>query len=159
MKVTVADVIQIMEAIAPISLAEDWDNVGLQAGEKGWPVEKIWIALDPTPEVVSVACENKVDLLITHHPLIFSPLKMVDFSEPLGNIIRLAGNHKMAIFSAHTNLDNARNGLNDILAKKIGLKDTKVLKQTSSIGGINFTAHSGDIDSLSLKTYGLRVDS
>jgi dinuclear metal center YbgI/SA1388 family protein len=130
MKVTVADIIKVMENIAPAHLAEDWDNVGLQVGEKSWVVKRIMIALDPTPEVVHEACESNADVLITHHPLIFSALKRVDFSTPLGNIIRLAGNHKTAIYSAHTNLDNAKNGLNDILAKKIGLKEIQVLKQS-----------------------------
>jgi putative NIF3 family GTP cyclohydrolase 1 type 2 len=74
MKATVADVIQVMEEIAPIHLAEDWDNVGLQVGKNSWSVKKIWIALDPTPEVVASAAEHKVNLLITHHPLIFSAL-------------------------------------------------------------------------------------
>ncbi|MBW1813120.1 MAG: Nif3-like dinuclear metal center hexameric protein [Deltaproteobacteria bacterium] len=134
MKATVADIIQVMERVAPVQLAEDWDNVGLQVGEKSWPVKKIWIALDPTPEVVTAACKNKVDLLITHHPLIFSALTNVDFSTYPGSIIRLAGNHKLAIFSAHTNLDNTRTGLNDILAKKIGLKNIKVLKQSKTEG-------------------------
>jgi len=130
MKATVADIIQVMEKVAPVQLAEDWDNVGLQVGEKSWHVKKIWIALDPTPEVVTAACKNKVDFLITHHPLIFSALRNVDFSTYPGNIIQLAGNHKLAIFSAHTNLDNTRNGLNDLLAKKIGLKNISVLKQS-----------------------------
>jgi len=117
----------LMEAIAPASLAEAWDNVGLQVGDIQWPVEKVWVALDPTPEVIEAACAENVDLLITHHPFIFSPLTAIDFSRPPGKMIYLAGKHALAIFSAHTNLDNARNGLNDILARKIGLKDIQIL--------------------------------
>jgi dinuclear metal center YbgI/SA1388 family protein len=134
MKATVGDIIRIMENVAPAYLAEDWDNVGLQVGEKSWVVKRIMIALDPTLEVVKAACESNADLLIAHHPLIFGTLKKVDFSSPIGNIIRLAGKHKTSIYSAHTNLDNTKNGLNDILAKKVGLKEIRILRQSNVQG-------------------------
>ena len=127
MKTTIADIIEIMELYAPSRLAEEWDNVGLQIGDKNWPVQKIRIALDPTPDVVKDATRNGVDLLITHHPLMFRPLKSINFSKPLGSIIQMASQHRMAIFSAHTNLDNVRDGLNDVLAHRIGLRNLKVL--------------------------------
>ena len=127
MPVIIADIIKIMEDIAPSCLAEEWDNVGLQVGQKDWPVRNIRIALDPLPNVVAAACREKVDLLITHHPLIFKPLSSVDFSTPVGAIINMASKHKMAIFAAHTNLDNVTDGLNDILAYRIGLNNLKVL--------------------------------
>ena len=127
MKTTIANIIEVMELFAPRRLAEEWDNVGLQIGDRNWPVQTIRIALDPTPDVVKDACRNGVDLLITHHPLIFGPLKSINFRKPLGSIIQMATQHQMAIFSAHTNLDNAMDGLNDVLARRIGLIDLKVL--------------------------------
>jgi len=127
MKTTVADIIEVMELYAPTRLAEEWDNVGLQIGDKNWPVQTIWVALDPTPDVVKDASRNGVDLLITHHPLIFRPLKSIDFSKPMGSIIQMASQNRMAIFSAHTNLDNTMDGINDVLARRIGLKSLKVL--------------------------------
>jgi len=127
MKTTITDIIKIMELYAPSRLAEEWDNVGLQIGDKNWPVETIWIALDPTPNVVKDASRNGVDLLITHHPLIFRPIKSINFSKPLGSIIQMASQHRLAIFSAHTNLDNAMDGLNDVLARRLGLRNLKVL--------------------------------
>jgi len=127
MKTTVADIIEIMESFAPSRLAEEWDNVGLQIGDIHWPVQTIWIALDPTPDVVKAATRNGVDLLITHHPLIFRPLKSINFSKPLGYIIQMASLHRMAIFSAHTNFDNAMDGLNDVLARRLGLRNLKIL--------------------------------
>lgn len=123
MAATVADIIEIMEGLAPSPLAEDWDNPGLQIGEKKQPVRSVSVALDPLPEVVSAACEQKSDLLITHHPLIIHPLKSLDLNSPLGAIIRKAVQHGLAIFSAHTNLDSAAGGLNDMLALKIGIKN------------------------------------
>ncbi len=122
MELTVEDIIGIIERFAPQALAEDWDNSGLQVGSRSWPVRKLWVALDPSPEVIQAACRQKVDLLVTHHPLIFRPLKSVDFSHPLGQSIEMAARHHLAIFAAHTNLDRTHSGLNDMLADRIGLK-------------------------------------
>lgn len=127
MTVSIADIMEIMEELAPSRLAEEWDNSGLQIGQKDWPAEKIRIALDPLPEVVRDACANNTQLLVTHHPLIFRPLKSIDFSTPSGSVIHMAARHQMGIFSAHTNLDSAAGGVNDMLAACIGLKDRKVL--------------------------------
>lgn len=127
MTVRVADIIKIMEKIAPARLAESWDNPGLQMGHRAWPVKKIWIALDPTTDVVRAACENKVDMLITHHPALFKPLKMIDFSRPVGSIIKMAAEKKLSVFSAHTNLDSVRGGINDMLAEQLGLINLRPL--------------------------------
>ena len=120
---TLSDIIQILDNLAPPFLAEEWDNCGLQLGDPGWSVTKIWVALDPTLQVVEAACDQKVDLLITHHPLIFKPLKSIEFHTPLGAVLNMATRQNLAIFSAHTNLDSATGGLNDILARRIGLKN------------------------------------
>lgn len=127
MEATIFDIIKAMETIAPAWLAEEWDNAGLQVGQKDRPVRTIWVALDPGPDVVNDACRKDVDLLITHHPLIFQPLRSINLNTPVGSIIQMAIRNHMAIFSAHTNLDNAIDGLNDVLAHRIGLKELKVL--------------------------------
>ena len=129
MAATVADIIKVMETMAPLRLAEEWDNVGLQVGQLDWPVRSIWVALDPLYDVVDGACRNGVDLLITHHPLIFSPLRCINFDTPVGSVIQAAAGHKLAIFAAHTNFDSAADGINDVLAFRIGLEDLKVLKR------------------------------
>lgn len=121
---TVADIIKLIEVMAPPHLAEDWDNCGLQVGRRPWPVKHIRIALDPLPQVVSDAVDSGADLLITHHPLIFKPVKQVDFDTALGQIIRRSANGRLAIYTAHTSLDKAPGGLNDMLADKIGLTAT-----------------------------------
>lgn len=130
MALRVKDIIEIMEKVAPGHLAEKWDNVGLQVGNLNWPVKSIWFALDPSPQVVDAACRGGCDLLITHHPLIFKPLKKVDISTPVGSIIKKALHHQIAIFAAHTNLDAVRGGLNDRLAKQLDLSAVQVLKQS-----------------------------
>lgn len=131
MEATVAQIIKIMDRLVPPWLAEEWDNVGLQIGDPQQPVRRIWIALDSGLEVIKAACKNDVDLLITHHPLIFRPLKSIDFRTPGGSIIQLAAQNQLAIFSAHTNFDIVNDGVNDILAQRLGLKDLEILQRVN----------------------------
>jgi dinuclear metal center YbgI/SA1388 family protein len=128
MGATVADIVKIMNRFVPPWLAEEWDNVGLQIGDLRWPVRRIWTALDPTLEVVKAACKEDVDLLITHHPLFFRPIKSIDFHSSHGSIIKTASQQQLAIFSAHTNLDIVREGVNDVLARRLGLKSIEILQ-------------------------------
>ena len=127
MTATVARLIRLLDELAPPHLAESWDNVGLQIGSRNWPVKKVWTALDPLPEVVAAAIENGVDLLVTHHPLIFKPLKRIDSDTPTGRIAEMALAAKLAIFCAHTNLDSVAGGVNDVLADRMGLQSLRVL--------------------------------
>jgi len=165
MSLNVGDVVQIMEAIAPSYLAEDWDNVGLQTGRMDWPVQSIWVALDPTPEVMDAACQAGGDLLITHHPLIFKPLKKIDFSTPEGKVVHRAVLDQTAVFAAHTNLDSAKEGLNDLLARKIGLKRISVLESRVDLsksdvdptGKVDSTEGLGRIGSLDPETTFVRL--
>ncbi len=130
----VADLIKLLEVIAPPHLAESWDNCGLQVGKLQWPVKHIRTALDPLPRVVSDAVASGVDLLVTHHPLIFKPVKQVDFGSELGEIIRQAAASRLAVYAAHTSLDSARGGLNDVLAAIIGLESTGPLVPAAASG-------------------------
>ena len=94
----VSDIIKVMESVAPYYLAEEWDNVGLQVGQSDWPVKKVWIALDPTPDVIEAACSEGVYLIITHHPLIFQSIKSIDLGTPIGYVIDMAVRHRMVYF-------------------------------------------------------------
>jgi len=123
----VNDIIRLMEDVAPAQLAQEWDNSGLQCGDRNWPVKRVMVALDPSPSSISAACKKNTDMLITHHPLIFQPLKNLILDTPLGKILELSIRHRLAIFSAHTNLDSVRNGLNDVFAEKIGLRNLTLL--------------------------------
>ncbi|OQX62048.1 MAG: Nif3-like dinuclear metal center hexameric protein [Desulfococcus sp. 4484_241] len=127
MSVTVADIMAIMNRLAPPELMEEWDNCGLQAGSPGQRVEKIMVALDPSFAVVSEACRGGFDLLITHHPLFIKAPRPIDFSIMPGRAIAMAAKYGLSIFSAHTNLDSAEGGLNDMCADLLGLKRTRVL--------------------------------
>ncbi len=124
----VNDIIDMMESLAPQRLAESWDNSGLQCGDRTWPVKRIVVALDPSVSVVKAACERKADLLITHHPLIFRAIKNIILDSPVGEIIDLSVRNRLAIFSAHTNLDIVNGGLNDLFAQKLGLRNCRFLE-------------------------------
>ena len=121
MSVSVSSIIDRMAVIAPPALAADWDNPGLQVGARSWMAQSVMVALDPTPAVVRAACEAGAGLLITHHPLLFRPLSAVDPDTPAGAILEMALSHKLAIFSAHTNLDSVPGGINDLLAERLGI--------------------------------------
>lgn len=129
----IGDVIRIMEAIAPRRLAQDWDNSGLQIGNPDWPVMRVMVALDPTISAIQAACDKKIDLLITHHPLIFKAIRSINFKSPLGQIIELATRRRLGVFSAHTNLDSVSGGLNDFFLEKIGLNPSGLLCPDSPV--------------------------
>ncbi|MFZ7126357.1 MAG: Nif3-like dinuclear metal center hexameric protein [Desulfobacterales bacterium] len=128
MDLTVGGLLDIIEELAPSALAEPWDNVGLQLGSRDWPIRRLTVALDPTLQVVAEACGNGADALVTHHPLLISPVRCFDLDNPLGKVIQLAVENRMAILSAHTNLDSASGGLNDVLAARLDLRNVKVLQ-------------------------------
>ena len=123
--ITVADIMEFMESLAPKALKMDWDNVGLNCGSKSAPVKKILVALDPFEHVCQEAVDWDADLLVTHHPLIFRPWPMVTdeaaISRGLINLIR----HNISHFCAHTNLDCAEGGVNDVLAANLGLQNVE----------------------------------
>ncbi len=133
-----AEVMDAVEEIVPGEFAEEWDNCGMQLGDPDWQVEKIWVALDPIPEVITAACQADVDLVITHHPLIFKPLSIIDVSRLEGFIIQQALDHQVAIYAAHTNLDRVQDGVNDVLASRIGLRDTRALSIEGEAGKPGF---------------------
>lgn len=125
--IMVADIIGAMEQLAPPVLAEDWDNCGLQVGSALWPVKKVWVALDPLAEVIQAAVDRKVDMVVTHHPLLIRPLRNIDVETPAGRIIETALRARIALYAAHTNLDSAREGVNEVLARTIGLESLSTM--------------------------------
>lgn len=125
--ITVGKVVEIFEEWAPKHLASDWDNVGLQVGNLSMVVNKVLVTLDVTKAVVEEAIEKEANFIISHHPLLFKSLKRINLSEPIGKVIELLIKHDITVYSAHTNLDVARGGVNDLLAEAINLKNTKVL--------------------------------
>ena len=128
----VADIVGITNKIAPSQFAEAWDNVGLQVGDPAWPVSRIMVALDPGSPAVEAAIEARCNLLVTHHPFIFTPLKKISASDETGRLAMLALKHDLAIISLHTNYDITQGGVNDLLAGRIGLQEGIPLRITGA---------------------------
>lgn len=126
-----SDIIGIINKKYPFALAEEWDNVGLQLGDPGQEIRKVMVALDPLPEVIDEAISQNCQLLITHHPLIFSPLRQITASDSTGRSILKAAGNNLALLAMHTNYDIANDGLNDLLAARLGLQATRPLKPSS----------------------------
>ena len=123
---SVKDILTLIETLAPPYMKESWDRVGLNCGHLDRPVEKILVALDPFKEVCEEALEMEADLLITHHALIWTPGFITDMDEQGRNTLFLIENN-IACINAHTNLDQAPGGVNDILASKLGLANIEVI--------------------------------
>lgn len=123
----VKDVINFIEKSFPLNLAEDWDNTGLQVGSYDNIVKHALIALDINQAVVDKAIENKAELIITHHPMIFKGIKKINYDTSQGRLIKSLINNDITVYSAHTNLDAGENGLNQLLATRLGLTEIKPL--------------------------------
>ncbi len=124
---TVGDILAFIETLAPRSLKMDWDNVGLNCGSKAAPVRKILVALDPFEHVCREAVDIGADLLVTHHPLIFRPLPMVTDEAAITRGLISLIKHDISHICAHTNLDCAPGGVNDVLAAVLGLENVEPL--------------------------------
>jgi dinuclear metal center YbgI/SA1388 family protein len=124
-------IIAAMEKIAPLSLAESWDNVGLLAGDPNQDVSRILLTIDYSPAVAQEARANQCDLVIAYHPPIFQPLKRLLAGSALFEAVRRG----LAIYSPHTALDVAEGGTNDMLADVLGLVDRRGLKSAEAKPG------------------------
>ncbi|OON98510.1 MAG: Nif3-like dinuclear metal center hexameric protein [Epulopiscium sp. Nele67-Bin004] len=124
---TVKDVMEKLEYLAPVNIAESWDNVGVLVGADDEPVTKIMCALDINDAIIDEAIDEKVDCIITHHPFIFSAFKKIDYNTPLGRGIRKLIMNKISLIAMHTNFDSAFGGINDIICKRLNITGTKVL--------------------------------
>lgn len=128
----IADIVGIINKIAPPVLAETWDNPGLQIGDPSAEVSRIMVALDPTAAAIDSAITSSCQLLVTHHPLIFKPLKSISTATPQGALLQRAIRSGLSVVTLHTNYDIARGGLNDLLAGKIGLTGCIPLRITTT---------------------------
>lgn len=120
-------IIQIFEEFAPKHLAMEGDKIGLQVGTLNKEIKKIMVTLDVLEEVVDEAIEQGVDLIIAHHAVIFRPLKNLRTDMPAGKLYEKLIKHDIAVYIAHTNLDVAEGGINDLMAQALGLKKTEPL--------------------------------
>ncbi|MFH0926164.1 MAG: Nif3-like dinuclear metal center hexameric protein [bacterium] len=125
--ITVSDIVKVLNYLVPEELALEWDNVGLQVGNWNKCVKNILISLDLTKQVLNDAARLNINLIITHHPLIFSPLKKITSLDSIGSLVIELIRKDICLYVAHTNLDIVKDGVNDVLAKKIGLCNVEYL--------------------------------
>ena len=128
---TVGEIIQRLEQFAPPHLAESWDPIGLAFGSKEQKVERVLVALDLDANTLQEAKEQEIDFIFTHHPTIFSALKTLNEEDPRRREFIEIIRSNMALYSAHTNIDAADEGMNDWLAKSLDLKGPYDVLDTS----------------------------
>ncbi|MCI2254515.1 Nif3-like dinuclear metal center hexameric protein [Domibacillus sp. PGB-M46] len=124
------EIIGLFERFSPKSYAMEGDKIGLQIGRLNKPCKKVMIALDVLESVVDEAIEENTDLIIAHHPLIYRPLGAIQTDQTAGRVIEKLIKHDIAVYAAHTNLDVAKGGVNDLLASALHLTNTEVLVPT-----------------------------
>ena len=153
---TVADILTYIETIAPPYMKEEWDNVGLLCGRRDKEVRKVLVALDPFRNVIQEAIEMGADLIVTHHPLIFrDDLKAVNEDTATGRCLLTLIENGIAAINAHTNLDLAPGGINDVLAETLGLTDVQIItpEGTDAQGHPYGLLRSGTAEEQSLETF------
>ncbi len=121
-----------LEQFAPLHLAEDWDNVGLLVGDRKQQVSRIMTCLTVTPNVVDEALRERADLILTHHPLPFHPLKRLTTDSPPGHMLLRLIRAGVAVYSPHTAFDSAAAGINRQLADGIGLQRIEPLEANTA---------------------------
>lgn len=123
----VKDIIGNLEKKYPKVNAENWDNVGLIVGKLNQEVRKVQLSLDATDKAIENAIKNGAELIITHHPMIFKPVKTITTMDNLGRkIIKLIENNK-SLYAMHTNLDSSKDGLNDYILNLLEVENSKVI--------------------------------
>jgi len=127
MAVTLGEFVRWLEELIPPAFQEHYDNSGLQVGDPSSEVDSVLLTIDITPEVVAEAAGQGCNLIISHHPLIFTPLKRLAAGSNVERSVAYALKSNIAVYSAHTSFDNIEHGVSRILAEKIGLEKIRVL--------------------------------
>jgi dinuclear metal center YbgI/SA1388 family protein len=124
---TVGQVAQVLEQLAPLALAEEWDNVGLLVGDAAWPAERVMTCLTVTSDTVAEAIEGRAQLVVAHHPLPFRAVKSITSGTTAGRLLLDLIRHGVALYSPHTAFDSASVGINQHLAIGLGLQEIRPL--------------------------------
>ena len=124
---TIQDVCDFLDSFAPLRLAEDWDNVGLLVGDTKGEVRRLMTCLTVTPETAQEAIDRKVELIVSHHPLPFRPLKRVTTDNVPAKLLWDLIRSGVSIYSPHTGFDSAKEGINQTLSSRIGLSNAEPL--------------------------------
>ena len=136
MQYKVKDVTKVIEEFAPLSIQEKWDNSGLCVGSPEASVSSVLFGLDCTPELVDEAIACGADMIVTHHPLIFSGLKKISPDDMVGEAVFKAIKAGISIYAAHTNADKVIAGVSGAMAAKLGLKNVEILSEDGEGTGL-----------------------
>ena len=132
----VSDIIEVIEEFAPLSLQEGWDNSGLCIGSPEDPVTSVLFGLDCTPELVDEAVACGADMIVTHHPLIFSGLKKISPDNKVGEAVIKAIKAGISIYAAHTSADKVIAGVSGAMAARLGLENVRILDEDGDGTGL-----------------------
>ena len=132
----VRDVIKVIEDFAPLSIQEKWDNSGLCIGSPDAEVTSVLIGLDCTPELVDEAVACGADMIVTHHPLIFSGLKKIAPEDQVGAAVIKAISNGISVYAAHTSADKVIAGVSGAMAAKLGLLNVRILDEDGDGTGL-----------------------
>ena len=136
MEYKVKDVTKVIEEFAPLSIQEGWDNSGLCIGSPDAPVTSVLLGLDCTPELVDEAIECGADMIVTHHPLIFSGLKKISPEDQVGEAVIKAIKAGISIYAAHTSADKVIAGVSGAMAARLGLQNVSILDEDGEGTGL-----------------------
>lgn len=122
------EIARIIENFANPQIAEDYDNIGLLIGDREKGIKKVLITLDTNLCTVNEAIENGCDMILSHHPIFFRGIKKIDYSTAEGQMVKNIIKNDISLFAAHTNIDSAKGGINDVLADIFGIENCRVLE-------------------------------
>jgi dinuclear metal center YbgI/SA1388 family protein len=143
---TVDAVIAYLDQFAPPSLAAEWDNVGLLLGDHAAPVERIMTCLTVTPASGAEAVERHAQLIVTHHPILFRPVKRLTTADAEGRMLLSLVRAGVAVYCPHTAFDNTRDGINELLAARLGLTDVRPLRRREGARQCKIVVFAPDSD-------------
>lgn len=143
------EIFDAIEAVAPLSYQEDYDNAGVQVGDPYAEITGVLLCTDVTPQVLAEAIERGFNVVISHHPLIFRGLKKIAGGSEVERMVATAIKHDITVYSAHTNMDNTPAvGVSFKMAQKLGLTDVEVLEPHSSCCSAGTTYGSGIVGNI-----------
>ena len=159
----VKDIANVIESFAPLSIQENWDNSGLCIGSPEAEVTSVLLGLDCTPDLVDEAIACGADMIVTHHPLIFSGLKKISPDDPIGETVMKAIAAGISIYAAHTNSDKVLSGVSGAMAARLGLENVRILDEDGDGTGLGVVGNlpepmtSDEIVALVKDRFGLKA--
>ncbi|MBQ7898659.1 MAG: Nif3-like dinuclear metal center hexameric protein [Bacteroidales bacterium] len=159
----VKEIISVIESFAPLSIQESWDNSGLCVGSPEDEVTSVLMGLDCTPQLVDEAIACGADMIITHHPLIFSGLKKITPENQVGAAVIKAIRARIAIYAAHTSADKVIAGVSGAMAARLGLEDVQILDEDGEgtglgvVGNLPEPLSAAEVTALMKERFGLKV--